>query len=135
MVMEAFQLRRDGWDTQDIAELLGIAEQTVRSYFADPTGERAVRASARSERKRKGVTAREDAEKRMNRMDLPITSKITMRPVWKRRQRRIYGQNKTPPITEEEKLDAIKILGDEELQRLGPALYFDAFLILDEAGK
>ena len=67
-----------------------------------------------------------------NRSDLPISKKIRMRPVWQRRQRRIYMQSALPPATDEEKRDAIRVLSDERLCREAPALFFDAFLIMDE---
>jgi predicted transcriptional regulator len=134
MVHEAHMMAKYGKTKQEIAEFFGVAISTVHGYFNDPTGERGRLSTQRYERRRKGITAKEEARKKMNRLDLPISDKITMRPVWKRRQRRIYGQNSLPPPNDAEKADAIRILGDQRLQRDAPALYFEAFTIMDEAG-
>ena len=135
MVKEAQTLKRLGLGTKQIARALNVNPSSITKYLNDPSGERHRAISARMALRRKGITEREAAEIKMNRMDLPISEKITMRPVWKRRQRRIYGQNELPPITDEEKADAIKILGDKRLQKYAPALYFEAFAIFDEASQ
>ena len=67
-------------------------------------------------------------------MTIPVSTSISMRPVWKRRQRRIYMQPKPEPPSELEIQDAIKVLEDEESEVFAPALHLEAFRILDEAG-
>lgn len=64
---------------------------------------------------------------------LPISKSMTMRPVWKRRQRRAYLHEMPGPPTEEEKRDAIRVLEDERNQTYAPALYAEAEMILHEA--
>lgn len=136
MVAEAQRLRKEeGLSYEQIADHLGVAKTTAMSYITDPTGRKAVGHTARSYRRKLNKITRKESEAMHNRMDIPISNKIVMRPVWRRRQRRVYGQNTLPPITEAEKADAIKILGDARLERDAPALWFDAFLILDEGGR
>lgn len=118
-VQQARALRREGKNNREIGKKLGINLQTVSKWLNDP----------------RVPLSREDAEVEFNRMDLPISEKIRMRPVWRRRQRRIYGQNTLPPPTEEERQDAIAVLSDKRLETEAPALWFDAFLIFDEAGQ
>ena len=132
-IKEARAFFKKGMAVRDIADKLGVTASTVSEYLHDPTRERKVK---RERFRRTGVyRTREEAEVAFNRMDLPLSTKIRMRPVWKRRQRRIYGQNALPPPSDDECRDAIRILGNRDLQRNAPALYFDAFLILDEGGK
>lgn len=132
-VERAHVLSKRGFSNTEIAEQLGVGARQVNKYLRDPDGE--------LERKRKkflltGVhETREDAEVEFNYMELPISDKITMRPVWKRRQRRIYMQDELPPISDEEKADAIRILEDPRMPQEAPALWFDAFVIFDEGGR
>lgn len=67
------------------------------------------------------------------RMNLPVSDSIRMRPVWRRRQLRVYMQNPLPPPSDDEKHDAIQVLADSDNQRLAPALYQEAERILHEA--
>lgn len=144
MVAHAQRMRDNGMSYKQIASDMDVSISTVARYLADPTGEKtreqnrkyAVRHGGRpAGRRRKPGPTREEAEVAHNHMELPISNKITMRPVWQRRQRRIYMQGPMPPPTDEEKADAISILGDKRIEKYGPALWFDAFLIMDEAGK
>lgn len=66
-------------------------------------------------------------------IDLPVSTKITMRPVWARRQRRHYMQDVPRPPELAEIEDAIKVMRDPDNLRLAPALYNEALLILKEA--
>lgn len=130
-VQRALELEAEGKSIAEIANDLDVSVPTVRRYITDPTGQITARANKRY---RTGVyVTKEEAEVGFNRMNVPISKRIVMRPVWKRRQRRVYGQNRLPPPTEEEKADAIKVLADEKLCEEAPALYFEAFLIFDEA--
>lgn len=141
MAAHARLLRDNGMSLKQIASDMDVSQSTVARYLSDPTGEktreqnRKYGLGRKSGPKRKRGPTRAEAEVRHNFMDLPISNKITKRPVWRRRQRRIYMQGPLPPITEEEKADAIRILGDKRMEKYGPALWFDAFLIMDEAGK
>jgi len=57
-----------------------------------------------------------------------------MRPVWRRRQQRIYGNvNDLPPPSEEEKGDAILVLADPKMEKQAPALWYEAFRVFEEA--
>lgn len=67
--------------------------------------------------------------------DVPITDKINMRPVWRRRQRRHYLLNLMDVPTEEEIQDAIRVLADPENEIFAPALWFEAFTIFEEASR
>ena len=66
--------------------------------------------------------------------DLPVSTSIVMRPVWKRRQRRTYGANPLPPPTDDEKRDAIRVLSlpDAMLAEM-PAVHIEAQTIMEEA--
>jgi hypothetical protein len=66
--------------------------------------------------------------------EIPPSNSITVRPVWRRRQRRAYLQSELAPPSEAEIQDAIRVLGDGESQVFAPALYLEAFRIFDEAG-
>jgi len=66
---------------------------------------------------------------------IPVSQNIRMRPVWERRQRRTYLQSELGPPVEREIQDAIRVLGDAENQIFAPALYLEAFRILDEVGS
>ena len=69
--------------------------------------------------------------------DLPISTSITMRPVWRRRQMmRFYNVNHMPPVTDEERADAIRVLALPEamLQEM-PAVWAAAQQIFDEGGN
>ena len=68
-------------------------------------------------------------------MTIPVSTSIRIRPVWARRQRRVYLQSDLAPPSEREIQDAIRVLGDEENQIFAPALYLEAFRILDEVGS
>lgn len=135
MVREAQKLHKQGLSLREIAKELEVAPSTASTYIRDPSGKQTRAKNREHYLRAKGRRTKEMAEVEFNRMELPISTKITMRPVWQRRQRRIYGQNKLPPISEAEKQDAIKILGDLKLQEQAPALYFEAFLIFDEASR
>lgn len=66
-------------------------------------------------------------------MDLPVSTKIQMRPVWRRRQKRAYfSQTPLDPPTREEKLDALRVIEDPDNLRFAPALFAEAELILLE---
>lgn len=65
--------------------------------------------------------------------ELSVSDKIVMRPVWERRQRRHYSQSPLDRPTEREIQDAIRVLEEGENQLLAPALYLEAFTIMDEA--
>ena len=65
---------------------------------------------------------------------LPVSDKITPRPVWARQQRRRRGEP-VGPITEEEKRDAIRVLEEHDEIGTPTALSLEAFRILDEAGR
>lgn len=67
--------------------------------------------------------------------ELSISKSITMRPVWRRRQRRLYLQTELEPPTEIEQVDAIKVLEDPENETFAPALWFEAFAIVEEASR
>lgn len=64
---------------------------------------------------------------------IPISEQITMRPVWRRRQRRHYLQSELAPPSEAEMIDAIRVLEDPENQLYAPALYLEAERIYEEA--
>lgn len=67
-------------------------------------------------------------------MGIPISSSITIRPVWRRRQQRHYRTNETLlPPTPEEMHDAIVVLSDPRNQDEAPALYLEAEMIHQEA--
>lgn len=66
-------------------------------------------------------------------IDLPVSKKITMRPVWARRQRRHYLQSPLERPTESEIQDAIRVIRDPDNMRLAPALFREAALIIKEA--
>ena len=67
-------------------------------------------------------------------MNLPVSTAIVMRPVWRRRQRRIYMHNPLPPPTDAEKSDAIRVLSlpDAMLAEM-PAVWAEAMRILEES--
>lgn len=120
-----------------IAEAMGLHESTIKSYFSDPTGKNAVLQMKRLTLKKRGLVMKDDADKEAGRkqIELPVSAKIRARPVWRRRQRRLYGQGKLRAPSEEEKMDAIRVLWNERWIDEAPALYFEAFLIMDEAGR
>lgn len=64
---------------------------------------------------------------------LPVSDKIRMRPTWRRRQIRHYLHKIPGPPTDAEMHDAVLVLADPENQLLAPALYLEAFRILDES--
>lgn len=64
---------------------------------------------------------------------IPVSDKIRMRPVWRRRQVRHYLHKLPPAPTDAEMHDAVLVLADPENQALAPALHLEAFRILDEA--
>lgn len=64
---------------------------------------------------------------------IPISEQITMRPVWRRRQRRHYLQSELAPPSESEMIDAIRVLEDPDNQLYAPALYLEAERIYEEA--
>lgn len=66
---------------------------------------------------------------------LAVSDKITMRPVWDRRQRRHYLQAPLDTPTEAEIQDAIRVLEDPDNEIFAPALHLEAFTILDEASR
>jgi hypothetical protein len=66
-------------------------------------------------------------------VNLPVSTSISMRPVWARRQRRVYMQDVLCQPNEREKQDAIRVLEDPSNQFYAPALYAEAELILLEA--
>jgi hypothetical protein len=66
-------------------------------------------------------------------VSIPISSSIRVRPVWARRQRRLYHQNPLDPPTDEEKHDAILVLADQSMETDAPAIWIEAQMILDEA--
>lgn len=66
---------------------------------------------------------------------LPISTSIKMRPVWARRQRRVYLNNALGRPTEDEKRDAVLVLAEVENFVFAPALHLEAFRILDEAHR
>lgn len=69
-------------------------------------------------------------------MNVPVTDSMKMRPVWKRRQRRVYhGINDLEPPSEEEMQDAIRVLADPDNQVFAPALYLEAERIFEEASR
>lgn len=65
--------------------------------------------------------------------DLPVSDKIVMRPVWRRRQRRHYHLVRLARPTDAEMHDAVLVLADPDNQTFAPALYLEAFRIMDEA--
>lgn len=65
---------------------------------------------------------------------IPVSDKIRMRPVWRRRQVRHYLHKLPLAPTDAEMHDAVLVLADPENQTLAPALHLEAFRILDEAG-
>ncbi len=66
---------------------------------------------------------------------LPESESIEMRPVWRRRQRRVHLQAPLGFPTEAEIQDAIKVLEDADNETFAPALHLEAFAIFDEASK
>lgn len=64
---------------------------------------------------------------------LPVSDSIKKRPVWERRQRRIYMQDQLEPPTDEEKHDAILVLADPSYERDAPAVWQEATRIFLEA--
>ena len=66
---------------------------------------------------------------------IPISESITMRPTWKRRQRRVYHQGPLDPPTEAELWDAIRVLEQDDNQLMAPALHLEAFNIFEEASR
>lgn len=67
--------------------------------------------------------------------DVPISDRITMRPVWRRRQRRHYMLSALLAPTDEEIQDAILVLADPENETFAPALWIEAFNIFEEASR
>lgn len=66
-------------------------------------------------------------------LNLPVSKSIKMRPVWRRRQRRKYYLAELAAPTDAEMHDAVLVLADPANQTYAPALYLEAFRILDEA--
>lgn len=66
---------------------------------------------------------------------LPVSERITVRPVWDRRQRRHHLQAPLDAPSEAEIHDAIKVLEDPENEIFAPALHLEAFTIFDEASR
>lgn len=132
-VREAQRLKSQGLTQRQIAAEMGINERTITKYINDPTGKKAIV----KQRLRDGRIPRnvEEAIIVFNKMDLPITQKMRMRPVWKRRQQRIYGQNRLKPPTEAEKHDAILVLADRTTEKHAPALWLEAFRIFEETSE
>lgn len=64
---------------------------------------------------------------------LPVSDRITMRPVWRRRQRRHYMQSELSPPTEKEISDADLVLSDSENETSAPALWLEATMIKEES--
>jgi predicted transcriptional regulator len=133
MADAAGRLRKEGKSTAEIAKILGVAYQTVERYLHDPTGARHRADMRRYDERRRFPPTKEGALRKYN---LPVTEQMRMRPVWERRQRRIYGNvNELAPATEEEKLDAISILADPTVEKEAPALWYEAFRIFEEESQ
>lgn len=66
--------------------------------------------------------------------DLPITTKVEMRPVYARVLRFQRGEKLGPP-TDEEKHDAIRLLTEGPQHHHVDSLSVEALRILDEAGR
>lgn len=67
-------------------------------------------------------------------MSIPISSSITPRPVWNRRQQRHYRpEEQLLPPSAEEMHDAIAVLSDPQMQFEAPDLYLEAEMIHQEA--
>lgn len=135
----AHKLRQKGLSYREIRKTMGLGKSTISSYFNDPDGRRQLEWQLayinRKKRRQHKTLTKGGAELEYNRMNIPISRKIRMRPVWTHRQRRIYGQNQLPPATDEEKLDAIRVLEDKSAERQAPALWYEAFRIFEEESE
>lgn len=68
--------------------------------------------------------------------DLPVSTAICMRPVWRRRQRRHYGLATLPPPTDDERQDAIRVLAlPEAMLSEMPAVWIEAQTIMCESSE
>jgi hypothetical protein len=63
---------------------------------------------------------------------IPVSDRITMRPVWRRRQQRVYLNSRLAEPSEEEVEDAFRVLADPESKVFAPALWGEAMRILTE---
>jgi len=66
---------------------------------------------------------------------IPVSDSIRMRPVWKRRQRRLYMWGPLGYPSDAEKHDAILVLQDPENQTYAPGLYLEAERIFQESSR
>lgn len=67
-----------------------------------------------------------------------ISTRIVMRPVWRRRQLRLYTDTPFGTLakpTDAEKEDAIRVLEDPTSETIAPALWLEAFRIFEEASR